>query len=257
GAASEEAAPDWRRAAPAPGSAIDAVAELLAGAGAAPPRALLEGPPSSRLSRIRMLMETVRDRYPEAYLARGRELTFLANALMAGCSIQLRSFTPQEASDAAVSVCQLGLELTGSVPPTYLVDHELVTAFETGWGALHDLCLFVAESLVDTLSKLRCRDAGIQDELAALRTELGRQLAAGTPWRARDALEAIAVLDMPAWVSLLGVLDECPVLPAALTAVVDGRTGAVRAADFDFIATRDQIATVREFMASLPRALRG
>jgi hypothetical protein len=41
---------------------------------------------------------------------------------------------------------------------------------------------------------------------------------AGRPWRARDAAEILAMLDMTAWISVLGLLDECPVLPAALTA---------------------------------------
>jgi hypothetical protein len=198
----------------------------------------------------------VREGDPDAYLVRGRELTFLANALVAGCSIQSRSFTPREASDAAVSVCQLGLELSGTVPVAYLVDHDLASAFEAGWAALHDTCVLVAERLVEALSKLRCRDADVQEGLDALRIELGRQLAAGTPWRARDALEVIAMLDMPAWASLLGLLDECPVLPAALTAIVERRSGPIRATDYEFISTRGQLATVREFTARLPAILR-
>jgi hypothetical protein len=250
GAASDEAAPET----------LDAVAELLAEVGVARRQpALLEAGPaqSSRLSLIRMLLESVRDSDPDAYLARGRELTFLANTLVAGCSIQSRAFTPQQASDAAASVCQLGLELSGNRPATYLVDHDLVTAFEAGWAALHELCVFVAEQLIAALSGLRCRDAGVQEELDALRTDLARQLEAGTPWRARDGLEVIAMLDMPAWSSLLGLLEECPVMPAVLTAALQGRTGAVSATDFDFISTQRQLATVREFMARLPGALRG
>ena len=59
------------------------------------------------------------------------------------------------------------------------------------------------------------------------------------------------MLDMPAWVSLLGLLDECPVLPAALTATLEGRTGAVSATAFEFISTTSQIGEVRAFMAKL------
>ena len=83
-----------------------------------------------------------------------------------------------------------------------------------------------------------------------------RQRDAGTPWRARDALDVIAMLDMPAWASLLGLLDECPVLPAALTATLEGRTGAVSATAFEFISTTGQIGEVRAFMARLPDLLR-
>ena len=78
---------------------------------------------------------------------------------------------------------------------------------------------------------------------------------AGTPWRARNALDVIAMLDMPAWVSVLGLLDECPVMPAALTATLERRTGAISATEFEFISTRSQLGNVREFMARLARHL--
>ena len=78
------------------------------------PRALLEAadadPQAARLARLRRLMEYVRDTNETAYLTRSRELAFLANALLAGCSVQSRPFTPQEASDAAAGICNLGLE---------------------------------------------------------------------------------------------------------------------------------------------------
>ena len=32
------------------------------------------------------------------------------------------------------------------------------------------------------------------------------------------------MLDMSAWIGVLGLLDECPIVPAALTAVLDGGT---------------------------------
>ena len=133
------------------------------------PRALLEGATSqpSRLTRIRPLMEHVRDTDDEAYFARTREMAFLVNTLMAGCSIQSRPFTPQEASDAAAAICNLGLEHVGAtLPDAFLVDHDLVTAFEAGWAVLHeDVSMFVAEHLIVTLTDLRCADAEIQGGL--------------------------------------------------------------------------------------------
>jgi hypothetical protein len=54
---------------------------------------------------------------------------------------------------------------------------------------------------------------------------------------------------MPAWVSVVGLLDECPVIPAALTATLEGRTGAISPTDFEFISTRSQLVEIREFMA--------
>ena len=155
---------------------------MLAEAGLVPerPRALLEGTHSqpSRLARIRTLMEHVRDTDDTAYLTRSRELAFLANTLMAGCSVQSRPFTPQEASDAAVGICNLGLEhwparwpdarrarptadLGATLPDAFLVDHDLVTAFEVGWAVLHeDVSMFVAEHLIVTLTDLRCSRCG-------------------------------------------------------------------------------------------------
>ncbi len=95
---------------------LEAVMELLTEAGVMParPRALLEAadadPQAARLTRLRRLMAYVRDTHETAYFTRSRELAFLANTLLAGCSVQSRPFTPQEASDAAAGICNLGLE---------------------------------------------------------------------------------------------------------------------------------------------------
>jgi hypothetical protein len=220
-------------------------------------------------------MEYVRDLDDPAHLTRSRELAFLANTLMAGCSVQSRPFTAQEASDAVVGICNLGLEhwparwpdaetrdaastadRGATLPDTFLVGHDLVMAFEVGWAVLHeDVSMFVAEHLIVALRDLRCVDGEIQGGLDALRRELVRQRDAGTPWRARHALDVLAMLDLPAWASLLGLLDECPVLPAALTATLEGHIGAVSATAFEFISTTAQIGDVRAFMAKLPDAL--
>jgi hypothetical protein len=240
--------------------ALDAMVDLLEEAGLAPqrPQALLAGtaPESSRSHAIRRLIEHVRDRNDEAYFARTRELTFLANTLIAGCSVQARPFTVQEASDAVLAVCNLGLEHWPALPETFLIDHDLVTAFEVGWAVLHqDVSMFVTDRLIVLLADLRCVDEVIQDGLETLRRELAKQRDAGTPWRARDALDALAMLDMPAWASILGLLDECPVLPEALTATLERRASAVSATAFEFISTSDQIGRVRAFMARLPDIL--
>ena len=65
----------------------------------------------------------------------------------------------------------------------------------------------------------------------------------------------MAMLDMPAWVSVVGLLDECPVIPAALTATLEGRTGAISPTEFEFISTKSQLARVRQFMARFPDIL--
>ena len=91
--------------------------------------------------------------------------------------------------------------------------------------------------------------------LVVLQRELVAQRDAGTPWRARDAAEILAMLDMTAWISVVGLLNECPVLPAALTAVLEGCTTAVSPTAFEFISTAAQIGDVRVFMRKLPDVL--
>jgi len=147
----------------------------------------------------------------------------------------------------------------GPVPANaFLVDHDLVMAFEAGWSMLYrDVSLFVADQLVSTLADLHCVDADIHRDLRALRLELEKQREAGTPWLARDAADALAMLDMTAWISVLGLLDECPILPAALTAVLERRTTSVSPTAFEFISTTAQIGDIRLFMGTLPAVLSG
>ena len=211
-----------------------------------------------------------------AYFTRNRELAFLANTLLAGCSVQSRPFTPQEASDAAASICNLGLECwparepratsqgassareldTAMPPDAFLVDHDLVSAFEMGWSVLYkDVSLFVAEQLASTVADLPCVDTDTRRELRTLRRALTMHRKAGTPWLARDASDVLATLDMTAWISVLGLLDECPIVPAALTAILEGRTTSVSPTAFAFMSTTAQIGDIRLFMRKLPSVL--
>jgi hypothetical protein len=239
---------------------FEAVIDLLTEAGVMPqrPRALLEGaaadPHVARLGRLRRLMAHVRDAHDTAYFTRSRELAFLANTLLAGGSVQSRPFTPQEASDAAAGICNLGLESVPSPPDAWLIDHDLVTAFEVGWSVLHkDVSLFAADQLISMLTRLDCVDRDIRLGIVALRRTLVKHRDA--PWRARDAAEVLAMLDMTAWIAVLGLLDECPILPAALMAVLEGRTTTVSPTAFDFISTAAQIGDVRLFIRKLPDVL--
>ena len=81
------------------------------------------------------------------------------------------------------------------------------------------------------------------------------QLAARTPWLARDALDVLATLDTPAWHGLCGLLSECPVIPDVVTAIVERRTGRVDANAFTFIATATDLDAIRAFMARVPALL--
>ena len=268
----------------ATGPAVAAVAEVLdvlleAGVLPPPPRALLSGArgESPRLARIEGHMRFVRDADHHACSARTGELAYLANAIAAGCSIQARAITPQEASDAAVAVCNLGLEnwpphwlspaeahgassggdAGTALPGDFLVGHDLVGVFQVGWTVLHEaVCMYTAEQLITILADLRCDDRETQTGLDALRTEMATQWRAGAPWRAQDALDVMTSLDMPAWATLLGLTGECPVIHAGLAASRGPGTRSVSPSAFEFISENRQIASVREFMRSLPDTLR-
>jgi len=239
---------------------------LEAGIIAQQPRALLnasqDGTASAR--RIRVHMQFVFDCDHAAYARRNEELTYLANTIMAGCALQGRPFTAQEAWEGAVAVCNLGLEnwpplwnLAKSLPDDFLVKHDLVTVFQVGWTVLHkNVGIYAAERLLEILAGLRYDDFHVQTGLDELRIELSTCCRAGMPWRARGALDVIAILDMPAWAALLGLIDECPVLHAALNASRNPRMRTVSAYAFEFISENSQITSIREFIRSLPDTLR-
>jgi hypothetical protein len=261
-------------------AAIAAFVGVLVEAGVVPeaPRALLAGRPEDArpCARIQTQLQLAHDRDAAASSMRSQELAYLANALAAGCSIQGRPLSLQEASDAVAAVCNLGLEnwplhwlpaeaRRGSsvpdagtaLPDDFLVGHDLVSVFQVGWTVLYDdVCMYVAKELIRVLAELRCDDSEIRAGLKALRTKMTKAWRAGEPWRAGDALDAIVVLDMPAWATLLALIDECPVIHAGLGASVGTRTRAVSATAFTFISENSQIAAVREFMRSLPEILR-
>jgi hypothetical protein len=233
------------------------VMELLTEAGVVPRQAaqgLLTGahtPHPARPSDLHRHMRFVFERNQAAYDERHAELAYLANALMAGCSIQSQPFTAKEASDAAAAVCNLGLAKS-PLPDDYLVAHDLIGIFQIGWTVLHEeVSMYAARTLIDVAGRLRCADAHIRSGLKALRIAMSRQVQAGTPWRAELSLDVVAMLDQPAWAALSALIAECPVIHDALTASVTHRAGTIDAQAFTFIACDADIASVRDFMASL------
>jgi hypothetical protein len=171
--------------------------------------------------------------------------------VISGCSIQGRAFTAQEASDAAAAICNLGLENW----PHHWRDQDLITAFQVGWTVLYrDVCLFTAKRLIDVLANIECADRDIQLQLSGLRRELTHHVRDRVPWRARNALEVIVKLEAPSWATICALIDECPVLHAAVAAS-RRRHRAINATECEFIPRNLQIAAVREFLESLPSAL--
>jgi len=223
------------------------------------PRALLGAGGGRDPGSLQALMEYLRERQPEVCLARGQELAFVANALVAGCRLQSRAFTPREASEAAAATCSLGLQRQPAPPGVdYLVGHDLIGIFEDGWTALHrEVSVFVGEGLLAALRGVRIGESETLAGLHELQRSLETHLASGTPWLAGDALEVLAVLDTPAWSGLLGLLSECPIITDAVVAIVERRTGRVDPGAFAFVATNADIDVVRAFMARVPELLAG
>jgi hypothetical protein len=188
-------------------------------------------------------------------VAREQALGFLANALVAGCSVQGRSFTPREASDAVVATCNLGLECW---PQQWLpaATQDLVTVFRVGWAVLHrDVTMVGARLLLDALGHVQTSDRELQFGLRALARELRKQTKAGAPWRARAALDVLASLDLPAWAALTALFGECPVMLANVSAPHDKRPHALDPSAFQFITEAAHIVAIREFLLTLPELL--
>jgi hypothetical protein len=186
-----------------------------------------------------------------------QELAWLANALIAGCSIRARPFTQHEASQAVAAVCALGLENWTRYRRSAAAAHgSAIDVFQIGWTVLHDeVAMYAAQRLIETLKGLECADREIQRGINALRIRLTKCARLGTPWLAEDAMDVLTMLDMPAWAALLGLIAECPVIHAGLRASLDPRARAAGADEFEFIAENGQIAVVHEFTRLLAETL--
>ena len=77
-------------------------------------------------------------------------------------------------------------------------------------------------------------------------------LRAGTPWRERENLDVIAILDPPTWATLVGLVDECPVVPKP---PASGKPPLRVTSEFEFISEPGQIAWARDFVATLKQRL--
>jgi hypothetical protein len=258
---------------------VAVVAALIdAGVLAEPPRALLGGSQGDarHSARLHQHLQFVHELDAAAFSLRSQELAFLANVLVAGCSLLARPLTTGEAADAVAATCNLGLEnwpvrwlgrsargrstadATTSLPEDFLASHDLATVFQVGWTVLHTrVSMLVAEQLLGVLAAISCADRETQFGLHVLRRELTKHRQAGAPWRARSALDVLAILDMPAWAALCALFDELPVMLANVGNSGASRPRSVSTSSFEFISDNSQIASVRLFMESLPRLLSG
>lgn len=218
---------------------------------------LLPAGEAGKFSRIRGQLLFAQEHDSDASSRHSEQLVYLANVLVAGCSLQSRRFRGDEAADAVLAVCNLGLEHCGSatLPADFLVHHDLMAVFRTGWRVLYeDVCLYSAQRLLDTLSDLRCDDRGIQGMIVELAQRIRTQLAAGTPWLERDNLSVIAILDPPAWATMVNLIDEFPVIPR--NACIPSERPALRVTmEWEFISEYRHVRWARDFAASLAEKL--
>jgi len=218
----------------------------------------------SSLSLMIELMQAVSDCDGSVFATRNEELAYLANVLVAGCSHNSGPFNEADAYLAAVSVCNLGLENwprhwlrhDGRLPTTFLIGQDLVTVFQIGWTVLHErVGLFVARSLEHTLSGMTFSEGDVHADVGDLCVWLRQYVKAGTPWRAQDRIEVVAILDTPSWATLCGLLGRCPVVPKPSMKERPARRVLRVSSDVEFIAGNRQIAWVEQFMRGLPDRL--
>ena len=193
---------------------------------------------------------------PEAHERRRVELGYLANVLVAGCSIDGRRFRPVEAVEAAIAACALGLEhrvggaddggpaLEGAV--RLLARESAVKLFRIGWRTVYtDVQLAACDALRRALTR---RARAERDRVAALKlTSVAKAAkdaaAASAPWQARRALGILeGRLDASMLETLSALLDECPTIAPA--GADDGRAPG-------FIATPAQVCWTRTFLKGL------
>lgn len=212
-------------------------------------RRLLPSGAGERLSQLRRHLLRLQSHDAAAYLRSTEELAYLANVLVSGCSLQSRRFRPGEAADAALAVCNLGLENGADA-------RSLVGCFRRGWRLLHEeVCLFTAQGLAETLSVVGHAGEVPERQCRETATRLRRDARAGEPWRSRDEIEVVAVLDLPSWGVLVNLLDQCPTVPRDFAAGSGGKPRLRVSQGFEFVSESSQIASIREFVAALPAAL--
>ena len=230
---------------------MDAPAEtatmaILLDAGVLPPVRALLAATTTEPARLDLVNAFV-DSHPPAVEA----LAFLVNALVSGGAVQGRAFTLAEASEAALATCNLGLENWPAAWP----ERDLVGAFQVGSVLLlRDVCRHAVATLADVLADLESSDRDVQKQVRALRRELKRHLKDEEPWLAAQALDVILILDASAWAGLVGLINECPTMHAAVT------TRGLKKIDpaaFTFVSCNRDIATVRAWLTTLPSALAG
>jgi hypothetical protein len=217
---------------------------------------LASGEPTHELT-VRAALQTLR--YEDAGLYEGRvfELSYLANVLLAGASQQGRAFRPVEAAEAALALCNLGLEraLGAAVlrrskgerrlcASGWLHRHDLITAFRAGLHiAHHELALAASRALRSRLERSAGRLPGSARarQFATLAATLAKDAACDEPWRSAQCLDALeGVLVSATVLAFRALLEECPMLPPQMS----GEEGPSGTAAPRFVSTATHVRVV-------------
>lgn len=180
-----------------------------------PPAALLvangDSGTQAPATKLREVLASLRDESPEALARCMRELGYLSNVLVSGCSHAGRPLRALEAAQVAIATCNLGLE------ERLEAREGLVPSFGRGWQALHeDVVMWSARAFEAALAR---RVPAGRGDAARARAELARDIAAGKPWASRRRWVHLApFLSKAAFAAMRELVDECPVLNGSFLA---------------------------------------
>jgi hypothetical protein len=177
-------------------------------------------------------MQALREEEAETYRCRLAEVTYLANVLMAGCSLHGRRFRPVEAAEATMATCQLGAEhLTGlrlgeagkedlATLTRLLVVADMVRLFNLGWRMLHErVAMPAAQGLADLMRRVKdtLHDIPRRRNLTTKLSSLDKKIKAGRPWLfVQEMDDLLGESDNDLLAQLSDLLGEFPVLPSSL-----------------------------------------
>jgi hypothetical protein len=239
---------DAPKAAPrAPAAGTEALVDLLRAADVLPEAPLPAlGSASADVPLFQLTITELRDSDPASHAERLKEVSYLANVLVAGASCEGRALRPLEAAEATIATCNLGLEgLVAQDPSRARLEttrHGAVKLFRLGWQRLFtEVSLVAADTLgaqLDRLladpahaNRLLADPARATDAIKRLRAELGRHRAAGKPWLVRPRLLVLQGLLPPQQLAVLqAALDECPARPGPLFIATGAELRAVQTA---------------------------
>lgn len=155
------------------------------------------------------------------FTARAEEIAYLANVLVAGCTIDGRRLKDNEAAEAVIAACSLGLDLArdgGGLDEAVaaLGEHSADALFRRAWSLVATDLVGPAAELTARLLDTAARDEGIAARAAA--QGLRRAAAVDSPWKALAAVDILlGHVEDDLVAALRGLLDECPSLVGRLS----------------------------------------